>query len=78
MIRSVEVHELRDRMKWDETLEDPDLLAEEAKRRVRLAQVGEDSEDGAEAGLGVLDLNGAGEEAAGDWLRARVEGEDEY
>ncbi|KAK0641038.1 hypothetical protein B0T16DRAFT_461149 [Cercophora newfieldiana] len=74
MVRSVEMLELKDRMKWDSTYEDPDARIEEAERRVKLFQVGEDAEDGAERGLGVLDLNGDGERVAGAWLRGRAEG----
>lgn len=72
MIRSVELVELRERMRWDHEFEDPEARTVEAEARVRLAGVGADAEGGTEAGLGVFDLNGEGERAVEEWLAERV------
>ncbi|KAK4454007.1 hypothetical protein QBC34DRAFT_393993 [Podospora aff. communis PSN243] len=77
MTRSVDMLELRDRMKWDSTYEDPEVRAQEAERRVSVVEVGRDAEDGRDRGLGVLDLNERGEGVARRWLRGRCGGEEE-
>lgn len=72
MIRSVELVELRERMRWDHEFEDSEARTVEAEARVRLAGVGADAKGGAEAALGVFDLNGEGERAVEEWLAERV------
>ncbi|KAK0617225.1 hypothetical protein B0T14DRAFT_556508 [Immersiella caudata] len=75
MIRSVEMFELKDRMKWDSTYEDPEVRVEEAERRVNVVEVEKYAEDGRDQGLEVLDLNAEGEGVARGWLRGRCDGE---
>ncbi|KAK5653346.1 hypothetical protein OQA88_9038 [Cercophora sp. LCS_1] len=69
MRRSVEMVELKERMKWDCEFEDPAARREEAERRVVVGRVGGDGEGDGE--LGVLDLNKDGEGILGEWLEDR-------
>ena len=74
MMRSVEMVELKDRMRWDSEYEDPEGRVAEAQRRVKTVELemqeGLGSEQDAEMGL--WELNGDGEQAAVEWLRERL------
>ncbi|KAK1759582.1 hypothetical protein QBC47DRAFT_316158 [Echria macrotheca] len=71
MIRSVEMFELKDRMRWDHEFEDPMARVEEAERRVRAVEVPMGGEGGGEGGHWGQ-LNEEGERVAMEWLRERI------
>ncbi|KAK0708209.1 hypothetical protein B0H67DRAFT_495987 [Lasiosphaeris hirsuta] len=72
MRRSVEKLELKERGRWDADYEDPGLREGDAKRRVNVEEVvGDGEEDDREFGLG---LSEAGQEAAAEWLREKIDG----
>lgn len=72
MMRSVEMVELKDRMRWDSEFEGPEERAAEAERRVRMVEVEMQEGSGQDAAVGLWELNGEGERAAEEWLGERI------